>query len=125
MPNTNQLDGDWYSCTSDDGYLEFFTKKDSFRVATTSGIQTSWTHYRIELDTMYFIRPGGFNDSTKVIIDYNVGKSLTMDFLDDFETIEFKPLFFNTENSKKDHYSFIEISERSKNANCDKEIETK
>jgi len=121
MSDVSEVSGNWYTCNSNDGYLEFFTKKDSFRIVTTSGIQTSWTHYRIESDTMFFIRPGGFNDSTKAVINYNAGKSLTMDFIDDFDTIEFEPLIFMEDNIENDYFSFIEINKRSKNAGCNKE----
>ncbi len=121
--NTNQLEGNWYSCNSNDGYLELYTKKDSFRVVTTSGIQTSWTYYKIESDTMHYILPGGFKtDSIKAILDYNIGKSLSVEFINRNEKIEFKPLNFVVDNTEN-NFSFTEINKRSKSAECNGEFE--
>ena len=121
--NINQLEGNWYTCNSNDGYLEFYTKKDSFRIVTTKGIQTSWTYYKIESDTMYYILPGGFkSDSIKAFLNYNIGKSLSMEFINSYNKIEFKPLNLVVEYTEND-FSLPEINKRSKNAECNKEFE--
>ena len=117
----NQFEGNWYSCISENQYLEFFTKKDSFKVVGNNGIESSWTYYKLKSDTMYFIKPGGFKtDSSKATFNYNRGKSLSMEFLNSNEKIEFKPLNFVVENPEKD-YNWVEMKKRLKNAECFKE----
>lgn len=115
----NQLSGNWYYCDLGDQYLEFFTKKDSFRIVSKRGIETSWTHYRIESDTIYYIRPNGFkSDSTKAVLNYNTGKSLSMKFIDSNNIIELKPLTSIVKETDNKDELITDFIERSKNADC-------
>lgn len=117
--NFKNLEGNWYTCTSNNEYFEFFTKKDSFKVISNVGIITNWTHYYVKSDTMYFIKPNGFDtDSTKAFLNYKYGKSLKMDFFDGNESLHFKPLNLVLVNSEMDSITFHEINTRAKSVEC-------
>jgi len=114
----NQLKGNWYSCTPEGEYLELFTKKDSFRIVTDRSIVTNWTHYRIESDTIFFKTPLDWNESSKAILNYNSGKSLTMKFININETTKLKPLNSIVENIEDEYELLISCKKRAKKAEC-------
>ena len=80
--NLNQLNGNYYYCNDNNEYVEIYSKKDSFKLASSLRYTSDWIHYKIEFDTIYFVTPSEWRDSTKASIQYSNGKITSMNFFE-------------------------------------------